>query len=248
MAAQPVADTFVSLSPAKVDFVSRVAHASGLGADALVTWVLAENGPDNNPLNIGGGGAGYGSPQAAANATIAELRSARYQPVVKGYRTGGLDGFIAALSASPWDKCRYRGTNPNGSCADASPGALLRGVYARLKNPGSPGFGGTGFDPSPGNIAHNIGLAASDVGNIASTATGVKGPDVAGIIANTENWLASKALIVGGYFFLTLAAVALILLGVARATGAASAIGLRRASRVSAASEPGHSQSDELPF
>lgn len=119
----------------EADFIRPVAAATGLDELVVRSWAQIEgNLTSNNPLNIMAGGKPikYASLKDGAAATIALLRTPTYASVLKT-AAGTPEQQIAAIAASPWDKCQYRGTLPNGSCANAAPGAALADVYNGFK-------------------------------------------------------------------------------------------------------------------
>lgn len=63
----------MALTKEKARFINLMRIGTGLSFRTLYTWVTLEDGPDDNPLNIGPGNH-YGNGTKAAAATIALLR------------------------------------------------------------------------------------------------------------------------------------------------------------------------------
>jgi hypothetical protein len=126
-------------------FAYIVARGSGLSWKVVEAWVLAEQGPNGNPLNIGPG-RDYGSPDKAAEATIKTLRDPRYKPVILSQKGSDTDQ-LRAIAASPWDANHYRG-------AGGSQGSLLLGTYKRVTGTPPPGISGTTLSIPGGPSVH----------------------------------------------------------------------------------------------
>lgn len=184
-------------------FTKAVADRTGLNRLVVLGWTYAENAGPNNPLGIMPDGKlkDFGSPAAAAAGTAnLLLTSKNYAGIRAAARAGDAQAQIAAIAASPWDACHYRGTNPDGTCrAAGKPGDALRGAYQRAVNvvAGSAGGAVTG--------------TAKDTVNAAS--------DVVSTIADLPNWIARNAGVALLYVALTLASGGLVLLGLSRALG-----------------------------
>lgn len=154
-------------------FMALVRVGTGLSFRTVWTWVAAESGPVDNPLNLGPGNS-YGSPARAAAATIATLRNPRTN------RTYGYDKIIAsankndseqlkAIANSSWDAGHYQN------------GELLRGVYQTY----FPKTSGGGFFDWVGQTVTDPGQSLSDAGQFYED----KVPGVAGLTAFLGNLL-----------------------------------------------------------
>lgn len=120
-------------------FATRLSAQTGLSRKVIITWALLENGPDDNPLNIGPG-KHFGSPTAAADATAQLLKYGTARSQYGGYQDilaarGNDFQALRALAKSPWD------TGTNKTAADVARywSALVR-VYSGQ-------FGGTSAPP-----------------------------------------------------------------------------------------------------
>src|SRR4051812_34131377 len=83
-------------------FAQQVSRGTGLNQTVVESWVLAEGGPDGNPLNIGPG-KNYGSPIDAAAAVVRLLHTnAAYAPVLRA-AVDTPQAQIDAIAASPWN-------------------------------------------------------------------------------------------------------------------------------------------------
>jgi hypothetical protein len=190
------------------DFVRIVSGGTGLSPQVVTAWVLAENStPEKtratNPLNIGGASRSFSDYKAAAAATVTVLHGPKYAPVLRAAKSGNDATVVAAIAASPWDACHYRGTNPDRSCVNAPPGTSLLGVLHRVQKSGvhDATTPGAVTVPTPSSIASDVGGAVS------------------GAVGQAEAWLASSALTGLAYVGLTSLALVLVLAGVMRATG-----------------------------
>lgn len=93
--------TGTNMTPAHAEFVSLLAGYVGLSLKVIGAWVAYENGPDDNPLNIGPGHS-YGTVKAGAKATADLLKtSSYYQGIMASVGKSDQDQ-VAAISASPW--------------------------------------------------------------------------------------------------------------------------------------------------
>lgn len=210
----------VTGSQAFSDWVRRVADGTGISQAVVTAWVLAENGsPEKtdprNPLNV----QWRTQPKdyvSSAQATVALLRQPKYAPVLAAARTGNDAATVAAIAASPWDACHYRGTNPDKTCATNPPGTLLNGTLERVKRIGVHGATTPGITlphiPSPSDAVNAVGDA----------------------VDRATSWLARESVVALAYVTLTVAALVLVLVGLMRATGitpafARGALGERRA-------------------
>lgn len=109
-------------------FVILVTAGTKLSPKVIAAWVLAEGGPDDNPLNIGPGNH-YGSVEGGAKATVSLLHTSLYKGVLASAGKSDTEQ-IHAIAQSPW--C------PN------CPGyeALLLGTLARVSVTGWNGQAG----------------------------------------------------------------------------------------------------------
>jgi hypothetical protein len=182
--------TLYGLSPTKTQFVRTVASLTGLEPAVVAAWVIAEGGPDTNPLNIGPG-RNYGSAEQAARATANLInRSRHYGGIRAAARTEDPEREIAAIVASPWDVDHYRGL---GAPAGTPVGTLLRGTYERIAGDG----GQLDVDiPTPGDVADAV------TEPIVEAAAGV------------QAWVQEKAALALAYVLLTGLSGALFVLGV----------------------------------
>lgn len=119
------------LTPAQERFAERVAAGTGLEIPTVRAWVHAEGGPDDNPLNImqwdRAGNRSirrFGTPDAAAQATVRLLNTSRYSSVLRVAREPGHTARdeLLAIAQSPWEENNYRGKSN-------TVGALLLGAY-----------------------------------------------------------------------------------------------------------------------
>jgi len=100
-----------ALIKGQATFIRLVQAGTGLSFRVIYTWVKAEGGPDDNPLNIGPGNH-YGSPTRAALATIALLRSPQgrkygYDKILANARND--KAALQAIADSSWDAGHYGG-------------------------------------------------------------------------------------------------------------------------------------------
>lgn len=215
----------MALTPGQERFADKVHLATGLELPTVRAWVAAEGGPDDNPLNIMGWRDGqrhvrrFGTPDAAAAETISLLRTERYRPIIVAAGSANVDRELAAIAASPWEERNYRGRTQ-------TPGTLLLGAFKALY----PGNGATlaslplapgGFTPIP--EAPGIGRRAV-----------AKGLGALG----WKEWAVAFSL----YALFTVAALALMAVGLARMLGVSpAALATQRA-------QPKSAQTDDIPF
>ena len=134
-------------------FVNSVLKGIGAPVNSETTsqlqaWMRAEGGPGDNPLNttLGQAGAqgsaikGYGSTQAAINATVKTLKNGLYQPVIDAFRSNP-GGVRQAVINSPWDVNHYSGTD------------YAKGLVSGAPLPSAKTSGGGGGGPKlPGQL------------------------------------------------------------------------------------------------
>jgi hypothetical protein len=232
----------VSLTPAKEKFAQAVASAIGLELATVRTWVAAEGGPDDNPLNIMGWTASgqryirhFVTPAQAATATVNLLRKPTYVAVTGAARSGNVTTELKAIAHSPWEENQYRGKT-------AIEGGLLFAAFHGL------------YGKAPASSA------ATDTSAVAGTAEpagwhptwtdpfGLK-PWADRTAGGTTDWLLglgpelAKALL---YVVLTVLALVLGTLGLLRMIGA-SPTGIVRSLAPAKARTSG-AQTDEIPF
>lgn len=189
----------MALTPITADqqaFAQRVARGTGLSLAAVLAWMRAEGGPTTNPLNIMIPGtqtvANYGSPERAADAVIANLKTSRYANVLQTARdTGDPKAQLTAIAQSPWDAGHYTAGIPG-----AAWGTTLLGSLASTK--------ADPLDGIPG--ARKVVGVAEDVGNALDPGTWIR-------------WITGTATTGLAYVVLTLLGVALVLIGLNEATG-----------------------------
>ncbi len=199
------------LSSWQKQFVAAVSRATSLDPVVVAAWVLQENGPSYNPLNIGPGKS-FGSTQGAINATISLLRPPSqggtdlahyYDGILASAKSHNLAAEVAAIAASPWDGAHYGGTGgPH--------------LWATLKSidPSAKGGGSSVLD-ALGNGGSSV---LDALGKVGSSAVGVPGAlanaavdSVLGKWTDPATWLKLLLRLV----FVALG-VALILIGVKR--------------------------------
>jgi hypothetical protein len=186
------------LTPNRKLFAQQVSRGTGLNETVVDAWVLAEGGPDTNPLNIGPGKS-FASAIDAAAAVVRLLHTPTYKPILDS-ATNTPEVQIAAIAASPW----------NGGF-NAAPkvhrdyGALIRGVYEHLKPSSSGDGGGVGLPSLP---------SLPGLPNIPNPIDGVA-------VSGAESWAAGAALSAAAYLLLTVAALALFALGINQVFGGA---------------------------
>lgn len=92
--------TGTNMTPSHAQFVTLLAGYVGLSLKVIGAWVAYENGPDDNPLNIGPGNS-YGSIQAGAKATSDLLHTSAYSGIMATVGKSDQDQ-CAAIAASSW--------------------------------------------------------------------------------------------------------------------------------------------------
>lgn len=164
-------------------FIRLVATGTGLSFRTVVAWTTIEDGPIDNPLNIGPGNH-YGSGPKAAAATIALLRrdiQNRY-----GYRdilasAGQSDAKqLAAIAASKWEASHYDGGMRLFNTYNAIyPSSKIRfsPKDITVKNPVT-------------QIDDALGLAGSGLGSLI------------GNIVSVQFWIRAALVIIGGVFLI----------------------------------------------
>jgi hypothetical protein len=195
-------------------FATRVSAATGLDYGVVYAWTKAEAGPGGNPLNLRPG-TSYGDWRKAADVVIRQLHSPDFgYPAILRSSSQGPQAQIAAIAASRWDACHYRGTHPDGSCVNASIGSLLRGVYARVKGASK------ATDPTAPfpHVLPDIPNPVKPVTDVAHAIADLPG-EIEGGVVRAGGWVLSKAELGLVYVLLTAAAFALVLLGLLRAFG-----------------------------
>lgn len=88
------------LTAAKLQFSILLAGATGLSAKVIAAWAIYENGPDDNPLNIGPGNH-YGSLLGGVKATSDLLHTSLYKGIMDTAGKSDQEQ-IAAIAASSW--------------------------------------------------------------------------------------------------------------------------------------------------
>ncbi len=187
---------------AKAIFSSALARATGMSPAIAVAWTRIENGPDDNPLGIGGASnlAHYGNPVLAAQASALKMttlgistigtdtqviNSIAFSPWFEGYRTR-----VADKAKWDADHVRYR---------DALISAYDR-AYRDLYGKG-PSLGGFVHSETPkflgggGEAVPNLAAGASDIGG---TIDGwLKFLQTAAFLIDPHNWLRAVEFITG---------------------------------------------------
>lgn len=228
------------ITPTRARFAVLVSKGTGLSLASVLAWIKAENGPDGNPLNIGPG-RNYGTVDSAAQATISLLHSPTYAPVIAAAKQApnDLKSQLMAIAESPWDACRYRGTNPDGSCSTAPVGSLLLGT---LK-----GITGVGVSTVTAQGSVNTG---SDSGQGLLSGVG-------GLFGGLAKWIQGEAATGLAYVIFAFLGVVLVVVGLLEVFGHTPSEGLALAATRGQsitrpkAGEPGSSQlgaGDSLPF
>lgn len=184
-------------------FAQQVSRGTGLNETVVDAWVLAEGGPDSNPLNVGPGKR-YSSPLDAAAAVVRLLHTDTYKPVLNS-ATRTPEQQIAAIAASPWNGGFKATAATHKGYLD-----LLRGVYEHLK-PSSTTIGGS-IDSS---VTGAAGAVAGAVGGAVDAVTG----GVGGAISGVEGWAAGAAVTALAYLVLTVASLVLFTVGMSRLFG-----------------------------
>jgi hypothetical protein len=245
----------VSLTPAKEKFAQSVASALGLELATVRTWVAAEGGPDDNPLNIMGWTARgqryvrhFVTQEKAATATVNLLLTQTYDAVTGAARSGNVTTELKAIAASPWEENQYRGKTE-------LEGGLLFGAFHSL------------YGKATGSTVQDVDVTIKP-GPLHGLKIPLPGPDVTidplnpfgatkwllehlGIskhlgISNITTWLESELAKGLLYVVLTVLALGLCSLGLLRMIGA-SPTGLVRSLAPAKARTSG-AQTDEIPF
>lgn len=144
------------LTKGQSQFITLVRIGTGLSFRTLYTWVQAEGGPDDNPLNIMADYpriAHYGSPARAAVATIANLRKDKsnsngYLSILKSATKNDSEQ-LKAIAASKWEETHYAN------------GAKLKSVYQS----NFPKASGAGFWDWVGQTVTDPGQSIKDAGS-----------------------------------------------------------------------------------
>lgn len=156
-------------------FIRLVAAGTGLSFRTVAAWTAQENGPVDNPLNIGPGNS-YGSNVKAAAATIALLRKDVANR--NGYRVilasaGKPDEVqLKAIIASKWEATHYEG------------GMRLFDTYNSLFPDGKIHF-------SPKDIT--VGNPVTGAKNLLTDIV----PSLLGKLASTNTWIRVVLVIIG---------------------------------------------------
>lgn len=92
-----------NMTPAHAEFVKLLAGLTGLSLKVIGAWVAYENGPADNPLNIGGASAlaHYGTVKAAANETSKLLHGSLYKGIMASVGKSDQQQ-CAAIAESSW--------------------------------------------------------------------------------------------------------------------------------------------------
>lgn len=92
--------TGTNMTPGHAAFVSKLAALVGLSLKVIGAWVAYENGPDDNPLNIGPGYS-YGSIDAGVKATAELLQDPMYKGIMNSVGKSDREQ-CEAIADSPW--------------------------------------------------------------------------------------------------------------------------------------------------
>jgi hypothetical protein len=194
--------SFGDLTDDQQRFASQVAAGTGLSPVVVRSWIGAESGwgvtkPTHNYLNIGPGRA-YPSVDDAALATVHLLNSSSNYAGIRAAVARGPEAQVSAIVASPWDAGHY--------ARDA--GNLLERTFGRAAQSVASGELVSWYDPR--DWIDNAGDVAGDVGGaVGSAFTGLLNLDGIG----------RQVLVAGLGLVFTLAALALVVLGLHRLTG-----------------------------
>lgn len=212
------------LTPNRRLFAQQVSRGTGLNELVVQSWVLAEGGPDGNPLNIGPG-KNYGSPLDAAAAVVRLLHTnAAYAPILRS-ATNTPQAQIDAIAASPWNGGYHASAQTHTDYRN-----LIRGVYQALGGRASSTTSGGGLGGVTGAVGDAAGAVGDAVGGVFS------GPEK--WIKDAEGWAANAAVTGLAYLLLTVAALLLFALGISRALGVPLPLPGPRAARMA----------EEVPF
>lgn len=219
-------------------FAAAVAAATLLDIRTVRTWVLAEGGPDDNPLNIRheGGFGGFGTVDAAVQRTVRLLRQGPagfttnpYEPILRTARdprsTPAQE--LAAIAASPWEATNYTGST-------GRTGGLLYPHYNRLyprdRAVSSASTSAASLASTGDGTAQTVGfLDDAFKRGLETVVPGLKiwdllPGDPAGKVAGwlfggITGWLEEKAARAALYLLLTVAALWLLVMGLTRSMG-----------------------------
>jgi len=246
------------LSP-KEQFIDLVAQMSGLSRAVLSTWVQAEGGPNDNPLNIGPG-RHYGSASNAAAATLRVLHQSNMSMILRAAH-GSDQQQIDAIAYSPWDT----GHTGLDTAVKRHYLALLTGVYKSITGHGFAGGGGGGGGGGGagflagigGDISGAAGAVESGIvagaGAVADPFTSLWG-GITGVphaieaaVKDVETWAENAALRTLGYIVLTVVAILLFDQGLKRTLGLDSSP-LGHARTAVTAAGAGAAGAGEIPF
>jgi hypothetical protein len=196
------------LTPNRKLFAQQVSRGTGLNETVVDAWVLAEGGPDDNPLNIGPG-QHFGSPISAAAAVVRLLHQPLYTSVLSAANHTPEEQ-ITAIANSPWNGGAKAPVKVHTDYA-----ALIRGVYEHLKPKTGDSGGGVSLPSIPLPGLPDI---PNPVGGVEGAIAGV-GSAITGAVSGAESWLAGAALSAAAYLLLTLLALVLFVMGVNKLTG-----------------------------
>jgi hypothetical protein len=192
------------LTPNRKLFAQQVSRGTGLNETVVDAWVLAEGGPDDNPLNMMVPGTHtlqrFASPLLGAAAAVRLLHQPSYTSVLSAANHTPEEQ-ITAIANSPWVGGAGAPVKAHTDYA-----ALIRGVFEHLKPKTGDGGGGIGLPDLPG------------IPSIPNPVAGV-GDAISGAVSGVESWLAGAALSAAAYLLLTLLALVLFVMGVNKLTG-----------------------------
>lgn len=189
------------LTQGQAKFAVLASKATGISVRVMGAWVLAEGGPDDNPLNIGPGNH-YGSPEGAVKATVSTLKSgpSGIKAILRAARTGDDQKVMEAIIGGNRAGGSYvSGTwGTVGSESGSVAGSALGDSYDRLggQTVATPGGGGgttlasitiPGVGPvlTPNDIAGGISDIAGGAGDVVDAI-----PDALGQVANVLDGIA----------------------------------------------------------
>lgn len=170
-----------ALTPGQRVFARLLQAGTGLSFRVIFTWIKSENGPDDNPLNIGPGNH-YGSATKAAVATIALLRSPRgrqygYDKILASAAKGDNEQ-LRAIAESSWDAGHYGGNGQN-----------LVNTYKYY----FPKGGGSGLGDWAKGVVTDPGQALADAGDWYGGKLGFLS-----VLFDPKTWIRVLLVIVGG--------------------------------------------------